>query len=72
MRDPKILEESLSLCTLHLGGILEAALEFPEPWADWKLEVELWKALVKIGAFLLAEICRVQTGDQSRSVPSAS
>lgn len=69
MRDPKILEETLSLCRSLMGGILEASGEFPEPWAFGKLEVEIWKVLMKVGAFLLARICGARTGDQGKSVP---
>jgi hypothetical protein len=31
MRDPKILEDTLSLCRSLMVGILETSEEFPEP-----------------------------------------
>lgn len=69
MRDPKILEDTLSLCNSLMGGILEANEEFPEQWTFGKLEVELWKVLMKVGAFLLAQISGSRTGDEGKSIP---
>ena len=69
MRDPKILTDTLSLCSTLMGGILEASEEFPEQWAFGKLEVEVFKVLMKVGAFLLAQICGARTGYQGKSVP---
>jgi hypothetical protein len=72
MRDPKILEDTLSLCGSLLGKILQSSEQFPEQWTCGKLEVELWQALMQIGAFLLARIFGARTGYQGKSVPGHS
>jgi hypothetical protein len=68
MRDPKILEETLSLCSSLMGRILETTAQFPEQWAFGTLEVEIFKVLMQVGAFLLARICGARTGDLGKSV----
>jgi hypothetical protein len=69
MRDPKILADTLSLLNSLMGDILEASEESPSAWGFGKLEVEIWTALMKVGAFVLAQICGARTGDQGKSVP---
>lgn len=72
MRDPKILADTLSLCSSLMGGILEASEEFPEQWTCGKFEVEIWKVLMQLGAFLLARVLGTRMGYQGTSVPGHS
>lgn len=69
MQDPKILDETLSLCRSVLEDLLTRAEKSEEPYTALRLETELFRALMTIGAFLLARLFGARTGYQGKSVP---
>lgn len=68
MRDPKILEETVALCRSVLEDLFTGFEKAEEPYTALKIEVETFKALMAIGAFIVARLFGARSGYQGKSI----
>lgn len=68
MRDPKILEDTVAAFTQAVTTLIESSEAAKEPTTFGLMEGAIFKALMAIGALLLARLCGAQTGYQGKSV----
>lgn len=63
-----IVAETLSLCEKHFSEIVRGAEERPRDHHFGALEVAIWAAVMKIGAFLFGRICGLHSGFEGDAV----